>query len=127
MEERYAFEELEDEAAMSAEPAEAPSEPQMAITPAWRTFADIPDVRVIKRPEPGRNHKLWVSFGQVKVRACKDTGAASTTIPESLALRVIRHHASMTDSEVCPVIDVFEYKPSIRLVGFASSAPVEIN
>ena len=110
-EERFAFEELEDEAAMSAEVAGTPSDPQMAVTPAWRTFADIPDLRVIKRPEPGRNHKLWVSFGQVKVRACKDTGATSTTIPESLALRVIRHHAGMADSDIYPVIDVFEYRP----------------
>ena len=64
-EERFAFEELEDEAAMSAEPSGRPSEQQMAVAPVWRSFAGIPDIRAIKRPEPGRNHKLWVSFGQV--------------------------------------------------------------
>ncbi|CAK0841686.1 unnamed protein product [Prorocentrum cordatum] len=135
VEERYAFDELEDEAALPTEeipfPADdapsGPPEAQLAVSPPLRRFADIANIRPRPRPEPGRNHKLWISFGGVRVKGCKDTGAAATTIPESLVMRIIRQHAD-TDpgSKDYPIGELMEYRPPIRLIGFASAEPVDI-
>ena len=80
-EERYAFDEVADEAAMQAEEvssragsgADPPPDRQMLVTSTLRSFSDITNISPMPRPEPGRNHKMWVSFGQIRVKVCQDT------------------------------------------------------
>ena len=95
--------------------------------PTVRSFSGIRNLRVVPRPEPGRSRQLWISWGPIRVKACKDTGSSGTTIPESLVLRVINHYAGMDpDLEGYPVGELLEYQPPINLRGFASSTSMKV-
>ena len=68
-----------------------------------------------------------VKFGRIKARVVKDTGASVTTIPESLALKVINAHMDMDPTAAdYPVGELFQYDEPVRLMGFAANKAIEI-
>ena len=69
---------------------------------------------------------MWI--GGKRYRAVKDTGAASTTIPEHIAMDIV-NRARNQDPALpdYPVTELIEYTgPRLRLQGFAGGEPVEV-
>ena len=125
----FAVEECDGGAELVAQTVEEDVAATQALSrPAgFKRFTEIGNIGRRRRPPLGKNHKMDVKLGRLKVRVVKDTGASVTTIPERLALKVINAHLDMDpNADDYPVGELFEYDEPVRLLGFAASKTIEI-